>query len=54
MVVEIVASIGQYLLMLSFLACPIKIKSPRNSVISLGVVLYYFSDFGHTFHCCAI
>ena len=48
--VEIVGSVDQWSLIFSFLPCPIKIISPKNFLISSGVILDYFSDLGETFH----
>jgi len=43
--VEIVVSVDQYYIF-SSLTCPIKIISPKNFLISSGVILDHFSVFG--------
>jgi len=51
--VEIVGSVEQWSLIFSFLTCHIKIFSPQNLLISLGVIRDHFSVLDKTFHCCA-
>jgi len=48
--VEIVGSLDQQSLTFSFLTCHIKIISPKNFLISSGVILDHFSVLGETFH----
>ena len=47
---EIVGSLDQQSLTFSFLTCHIKIISPKNFLISSGVILDHFSVLGETFH----
>ena len=47
---EIVGSVDQMSLIFSFLTCPIKIISPKNFLISSGVILDHFSVSGEAFH----
>jgi hypothetical protein len=50
---EIVGSVDQQCLIFSFLACHIKIVSPKHLIISLGVIMDSFSVLDNTFSSCA-
>jgi len=48
--VEIMGSVDQLSPIFSFLSCLINVISPKNILISSGVILDHFSVLGETFH----